>query len=40
MNHETDSTADISAACFNELESDNPIYECGLYDLDDLMVGF
>ncbi len=40
MNHETDSTADISAACFNELESDNPIYESGLYDLDDLMVGF
>ena len=40
MNHETDSTADISAACFNELENDNPIYESGLYDLDDLMVGF
>ena len=40
MNHETDSTADISAACFNELESNNPIYETGLYDLDDLMVGF
>ena len=40
MNHETDSTADISAACFNELESNNPIYESGLYDLDDLMVGF
>jgi replicative DNA helicase len=40
MNHETDSTADISAACFNELESNNPIYETGLYDVDDLMVGF
>lgn len=40
MNHETDSTGDISAACFNELESNNPIYESGLYDLDDLMVGF
>jgi replicative DNA helicase len=40
MNHETDSTGDISAICFNELESDNPIYESGLYDLDDLMVGF
>ncbi|MGB5634483.1 MAG: replicative DNA helicase [Waterburya sp.] len=40
MNSETDSTADISAAYFNELESDNPIYESGLYDLDDLMVGF
>ncbi|MGL4883880.1 MAG: replicative DNA helicase, partial [Waterburya sp.] len=40
MNTETDSTADISAACFNELESNNPIYETGLYDLDDLMVGF
>jgi replicative DNA helicase len=40
INHETDSTADISIACFNELESNNPIYESGLYDLDDLMVGF
>jgi replicative DNA helicase len=40
MNHETDSTGDISVAYFNELESDNPIYESGLYDLDDLMVGF
>ena len=40
MNHDTDSTADISAACFNELESNKPIYESGLYDLDDLMVGF
>ncbi|MEM6611605.1 MAG: replicative DNA helicase [Cyanobacteria bacterium P01_C01_bin.72] len=40
MNSETDSTADISAACFNELENNNPIYESGLYDLDDLMVGF
>ena len=40
MNHDTDSTADISAACFNELENNNPIYESGLYDLDDLMVGF
>jgi replicative DNA helicase len=40
MNHETDSTADISIECFRELESNNPIYETGLYDLDDLMVGF
>jgi replicative DNA helicase len=40
MNQETDSTADISIACFNELESNNPIYETGLYDVDDLMVGF
>ena len=40
MNHETDSTADISIACFNELENNNPIYETGLYDVDDLMVGF
>jgi replicative DNA helicase len=40
MNTETDSTADISVACFNELESNNPIYETGLYDLDEVMVGF
>jgi replicative DNA helicase len=40
MNTETDSTGDISVAYFNELESDNPIFESGLYDLDDLMVGF
>jgi replicative DNA helicase len=40
MNQETDSTADISTACFNELENNNPIYETGLYDVDDLMVGF
>ena len=40
MNHETDSTADISIACCNELENNNPIYETGLYDVDDLMVGF
>jgi replicative DNA helicase len=40
MNQETDSTADISIACFNELENNNPIYETGLYDVDDLMVGF
>jgi replicative DNA helicase len=40
MNQETDSTADISIACLNELENNNPIYETGLYDVDDLMVGF
>ena len=40
MNHETHSTADISIECFNDLESNNPIYETGLYDVDDLMVGF
>ena len=40
MNSQTDSTADISIECFKELESNNPIYETGLYDLDDLMVGF
>ncbi|MDJ0575681.1 MAG: DnaB-like helicase N-terminal domain-containing protein [Xenococcaceae cyanobacterium MO_234.B1] len=40
MNSQTDSTAEISIECFNDLESDNPIYETGLYDLDDLMVGF
>jgi replicative DNA helicase len=40
INHETDSTADISITCFNELENNNPIYETGLYDVDDLMVGF
>ena len=36
----TDSIADISIECFNDLEANNPIYETGLYDLDDLMVGF
>jgi replicative DNA helicase len=40
MKSETDSTGEISIACFNELENNNPIYETGLYDLDDLMVGF
>ena len=40
MNHETHNTADISIECFKELESNNPIYETGLYDVDDLMVGF
>jgi replicative DNA helicase len=40
MNSQTDSTAEISIECLNELESNNPIYETGLYDLDDLMVGF
>lgn len=39
-NNSTDSTADICIDCFNELESDNPIYETGLYDLDELMIGF
>ena len=36
----TDSIADISISCFDELEANNPIYETGLYDLDNLMVGF
>ena len=36
----TDRVAQISMDCLNELESDNPIYETGLYDLDKLMVGF
>lgn len=40
MNSETDSTADISIDCLNDLESSNPIYETGLYDINDLMVGF
>jgi replicative DNA helicase len=40
MNQETDKIADISIKCFNKLENNNPIYETGLYDLDDLMVGF
>jgi replicative DNA helicase len=38
MNQETDNLADISIKCFNKLENNNPIYETGLYDLDDLMV--
>jgi len=40
MNQQTDNIADISIKCFNKLENINPIYETGLYDLDDLMVGF
>ncbi len=40
MSSETDTTAEISIECFNDLESNNPIYETGLYDLDDFMVGF
>ena len=40
MNSQTNTTAEISIECFKDLESDNPIYETGLYDLDDLMVGF
>ena len=36
----TESIADISISCFDELEANNPIYETGLYDLDNLMVGF
>ncbi|MGB5632183.1 MAG: replicative DNA helicase [Waterburya sp.] len=40
INQETDNIADISIKCFNKLESNNPIYETGLYDLDNLMVGF
>ncbi|MDJ0726312.1 MAG: replicative DNA helicase [Prochloraceae cyanobacterium] len=39
-NNTTQSIAEISIDCFNELESNNPIFETGLYDLDDLMVGF
>ncbi|GAB4547727.1 MAG: replicative DNA helicase [Pleurocapsa sp.] len=40
MSSETNTTAEISIECFNDLDSDNPIYETGLYDLDDVMVGF
>ncbi len=40
LNSETNSTSEISIACFNDLESNHPIYETGLYDLDNLMVGF
>ena len=40
LNTETNSTNEISIACFNDLETRHPIYETGLYDLDDLMVGF
>ena len=40
MKGETDSTAEISSACFKDLETEHPIFETGLYDLDDLMVGF
>ncbi len=40
MNSPTNSTAEISIECFKDLENTNPIFETGLYDLDDLMVGF
>ena len=40
MDSQTNSTAEISIECLDDLENDNPIYETGLYDLDDLMVGF
>ena len=40
MKGETNSTAEISITCFNDLENQCPIYETGLYDLDNLMVGF
>ncbi|ELS04301.1 replicative DNA helicase [Xenococcus sp. PCC 7305] len=40
LNAETKSTAEISIACFQDLETRHPIYETGLYDLDNLMVGF
>ncbi len=40
MKGETNSTAEISIACFNDLETQHPLYETGLYDLDNLMVGF
>ena len=40
LNPETNSVAEISIACFQDLETNHPIYETGLYDLDDLMVGF
>ncbi len=40
LNTATNSTNEISIACFNDLETRHPIYETGLYDLDNLMVGF
>jgi len=40
MNTGTNSTIDVSMRCLNHLENKNPIYETGLYDLDNLMAGF
>ncbi len=40
MDTGTKTTIDISIDCLNQLENKSPIYETGLYDLDDLMVGF
>ncbi len=40
LNTATNSTSKISIACFNDLETTCPIYETGLHDLDNLMVGF
>jgi replicative DNA helicase len=36
----TEHNAGIAAAAFNQLEKNTPIYPTGLYDLDELMVGF
>jgi replicative DNA helicase len=36
----TEHSSDLTAAAFNELEENSPIYPTGLYDLDRLMIGF
>jgi replicative DNA helicase len=36
----TEHSSEITAAAFNELEENSPIYPTGLYDLDRLMAGF
>ncbi len=40
LNPTTKSTNQVSINCFNELKTQCPIYKTGLYDLDNLMVGF
>jgi replicative DNA helicase len=36
----TEHSSEITAAAFNELEENSPIYPTGLYDLDELIAGF
>ena len=40
MRSDTEHNSEIAAAAFNQLGENNPIYPTGLYDLDNLMVGF
>jgi replicative DNA helicase len=37
---DTEHNASVAAVAYNQLEENTPIYPTGLYDLDELMVGF